>query len=829
MIALRLALRQLARDWRASELGVLALALVIAVAAVTSVAFFTDRIHRALATQASDMLGGDLALRSRSAIESERIELLQTLGMEYAQTVEFPTMVIADGESQLVALKAVSDGYPLRGQLRASSRLFAPDAQVDDAPVPGQAWAAVSLYSKLGLQVGDYIDVGDTRLQLTRVLTSEPDQTQGMMFAIAPRLMIHEQDLATTGLVQSSSRLSHQLLIAGDSTTINSLRDEWQPRLLPGQSLMDVQDARPEVRTALERADAFLGLASLVSVLLAGTAVAMAARRYVQRHLDHCAVMRCVGASQQTIGRIYLFQLLLLALSASVLGTIIGYLGQWALVAVLGPLANFELPAAGWWPWLLGVLTGFITLLGFAMPPIMQLRNVPTLRVLRRDLGAAAPNALLAYGAALLAILSLVLVQANNLKLALASLGGLLLVLMLLGLVAWLMLLLLRRGVHHGRAAWRVALMNISRRGNSSVLQMVGFSIGLMALLLLAVVRTDLMDEWQGRLPADTPNRFLINIQSEQLPAVQQFFQQQQAVVPDLYPMVRARLVAINGTTIDPTAFDTERGQRLAQREFNLTWTDEVPAENEVIAGQWWQANSTRAQLSLEDGIAEALGVKLGDVMLYQIGGFDFEAEVTSLRTVEWDTFRPNFFVIAPTAVLDSYPASYISGFYLPPAQHELLNALVQQFPNITVIDVAGIIDHVRSIVDRVVLAVEFVFLFTLAAGLMVMYAAIYSTLDERLREAAVMRMLGARRDQIMRSLMLEYAGLGMLSGLVAAIVAGGVGMIVASQVFELSYIPGPSLWLGGMLLGALIVGIAGTLGTRRVVVQPPLQVLQRV
>ena len=825
-----LALRHLHREWRAGELKVLAMALIIAVASVTSVNFFTSRIHQALTGQANDLLGGDLVYLSDNGIDVERVARATELGLQSAKTVEFPTMVLAGEKNQLVALKAAGAGYPLRGHNRTAPRLFAADVEVTGGPEPGTAWGGSRLLTILGVDVGDEITVGNINLKVAAVLTSEPDQSEGVLFNIAPRLLMHTDDLPATDLVQPASRVVYRLLLAGDPEAIGQIRQEWEPKLKQGESLHDVQDARPEVRSALNRGEHFLALAALVSVLLAGAAVAMATRRFISRHLDNCAIMRCLGAEQSMISRLYLTQMVVLGLLASVVGILIGYLAQWGLMLFLAPLAGIDLPAPSLWPVALGLITGMVTLLGFAVPPILQLKNVPTLRVLRRDLGGLQINALSAYGIGILAFMVLVLFQAQSLKLATAIVAGLLLVLLMLALVAGGLLLLLRPLRKKGGAAWRFGVVNISRRSGHSLIQMVGFGVGLMALLLLAVVRGDLLSEWENRLPADAPNRFLINIQPDQLDGVRQFLRSEGVEPPLLYPMVRARLVQINGQPVVPDDFKTDRAKRLVQREFNLSWAKEVQSSNAVTSGNWWQPEDYGKPLfSVEQSLAKELGLGLGDTLTYNVAGQLFSAKITSLRRINWESFKANFFVVAPPGLLEKYPVNYITGFYLPTEQHAVLNRMVQQFPNITVLDVATILDQVRAIIEQVILAVEYVFIFTVLAGLMVMYATIHATLDERIREAAVLRTLGARRSQLMSSIVLEYAGLGLLSGLVGSIAAGAIGMVIADQVFDLTYVPGPTLWLSGMLIGAIGVGLAGTLGTRFVLNQPPLRTLQRI
>ncbi len=823
-----LALRHLHREWRAGELKVLAIALIVAVASVTSVNFFTSRIHQALAGQANDLLGGDLVYLSENDIKAQRVARAVELGLQHARTVEFPTMVLAGEKNQLVALKAVGSSYPLRGHNRTAPRLFAADAEATGGPEPGTVWGGSRLLTILGVDVGDEITVGSTNLKVAGVLTSEPDQSEGVLLNIAPRLLMHTDDLPATELVQPASRVVYRLLLAGDAEAIGQIRQEWESKLLPGESLHDVQDARPEVRSALTRGENFLALAALVSVLLAGVAVAMATRRFISRHLDNCAIMRCLGAEQAMISRLYLIQMVVLGLVASVIGIFVGYLAQWGLMVFLAPLAGIELPAPSLWPVALGLITGMVTLLGFAVPPILQLKNVPTLRVLRRDLGGLQASALSAYGIGILAFLVLVLFQAQNLKLAVAIVAGLLLVLLMLALIASGLLLLLRPLRKKGGAAWRFGVVNISRRSGHSLVQMIGFGVGLMALLLLAVVRGDLLSEWENRLPADAPNRFLINIQPDQLDDVRQFLRAEGVEPPLLYPMVRARLEQINGKPVVLGDLKTDRAKRLVQREFNLSWAEAVQEGNSITSGRWWQPEDYgKPIISVEQSLAKELGLGLGDTLTYNVAGQLFTAEITSLRWINWESFKANFFVVAPPGLLDKYPVNYITGFYLPMGQHEVMNRMVQQFPNIMVLDVATILNQVREIIEQVIMAVEFVFIFTVLAGLMVMYATIQATLDDRIREAAVLRTLGARRSQLMSSIVLEYTGLGLLSGLVGSIAAGAIGMVIAQQIFDLTYFPGPALWLSGMLIGAVGVGVAGTLGTRFVLNQPPLKTLR--
>ena len=829
MTAWILARRMLRRDWRAGELRVLVLAIVVAVASLTSVAAFTDRVHQALTNQANELLGGDLVLTADHKPPRRYLDEAADRSLAAAETVTFPSMVLAGEHSQLVALKAVTANYPLRGELRIAAELFGPDRVVSHGPPAGVVWAENRLLSALGIAVGDELTVGASRLRVAAVLTNEPARAAGGVFNIAPRLLMNVDDLAATTLIQPASRVEYQLLFAGTAGGIEAWRQWLDRQLATGETLQGVDDARPEVRTALERAQRFLGLAAMVSVLLAGVAVAMATRRYVQRHLDNCAVMRCLGATQRLILRIYMIQMALLALLGGIVGVTVGYVAQWGLVVALGPITGTDLPPASLLPLANGLLIGAVVLLGFGLPPLLHIGNVPTLRVLRRELGLPRRGGMMVFGCGLAALAGLTTAQAGDVKLAGYTLLGVAATLLVLGVLAAGLVWALRGMRRQVGVAWRFGLANISRRAGNSVIQVAGFGLGIMALLLLTMIRGDLLSEWHDRLPDETPNRFLINIQPDQVAAVRDFLAAEGFTDTRLYPMVRGRLVAVNGRAVAVDDYPgDEHAQALLDREFNLSWSMELHEGNEVVAGQWWRPGDRGAAvLSVEEDVAEHLGLGLGDTLTYHVAGRSFEAQVTNVRKVDWNTFKPNFYVLSPPGVLDDYPASYITSFYLPAAQHEVLNRLVQRFPNITVLDVAAIMRQVRRIIERVTLAVEFVFLFTVVAGLMVMYASIQATLDDRLRETAVLRTLGARRNQLLHGLIAEFAGLGILAGLVAALAAVVIAWVLARQVFDLAFTPGAEIVLAGIVLGGVGIGLAGTLSTRFILNQPPVQTLR--
>ncbi|MEI2742048.1 MAG: FtsX-like permease family protein [Candidatus Competibacter sp.] len=826
----RMAWRALRRDWRAGELRVLAAALLIAVASVAAVGFFTDRIQQAMERKASELLGADLAVSSPNPLQPPLAEAARRQGLSTAELLNFRSVVVSGDLTQLAEVKAVGPGYPLRGALQISDQPFGPTRTAADIPEPGQVWLDERLLQALGLRVGDAVNLGARAFRIGQVLAYEPDRA-GDLFSLAPRLLLNVADIPSTQLIQPGSRAEYRLLIAGEPTALQAFKNWAAPVLKAGEKLQSVRDARVELKVALERAERFLNLAALVSVILAGVGIAIAARRFAARHWDSVAILRCVGATQALVTRLYVFELLMLAGLAGAAGLALGYLTQYGLSGVLGQLiSRTELPPPSWRPMVPALLTGFVTLLGFGLPPLLRLREVPPLRVLRRDLGPVDPRALALYGPAVLATAALLVWQAGEWRLALYVCAGVAGTTIVLSLAAWglvraLNLLRGRVGV-----AWRFGLANIARRGPGSAAQVVALGLGLMALLVLTLVRVDLLTSWRASLPADAPNHFLINIQPGEMDPVQAFLRERGLTGVELFPMVRGRMTAINGRAVAPENFDNPRAKRLVEREYNLSWAERLQDDNRIVAGRWWNGGDRgQGVASVEKGLAELLGIAVGDILRFQIAGQTLEAKTVSLRTVEWDSFRVNFFVMFPPGVLDAYPATWITSFHLPLDRKPLLAELVRRHPSVTVLDVDALMVKVREIMDRVVAAVEYVFLFTLAAGLVVLYAAIQATQDERRFESAVLRTLGARRAVVRESLLAEFATLGLLAGVLAAAAATLLSFVLAVQVFDFPYRWNAWVWLLGAVAGALGVGLAGLFGARSALGQPPWRSLREL
>lgn len=826
-----LALRLLARDWRAGELTLVAVAVVVAVASVTTVGFFADRVHQALSRQANQLLGADLVISGDRPLDDAFAAEAARRGLQVAGMLRFPSMTTGSGQSVLAEVKVVTAGYPLRGELRIADAQHGVDRRATAIPQPGTVWVDERLLARLQLQTGDTIAIGNSRLPIAQIITQEPDSAIGFINA-GPRIMINDADIAATGLIQVGSRIRYRVLIAGAPAAIADYRNWVTPRLAPGQRVESIEDARPEIRSALERSEKFLSLAALLSVVLAAVAIALAARRFLQRHLDACAIMRCHGASQGRLVRLYLLQFVVLGAVASIAGCAAGFVAQHALALWLGSLVTVELPGAGIMPALHGFVTGLALLLGFALPPVMALAKVPTLRVLRRDIGAPQGMGLLGYALGAVVIAGLILWKAGDLRLGGMVFAGFAVAMGVAGLAAWGVIALVSRLGGAG-VSWRFGIANLRRRPLASVLQVVALGIGVMALLTLTIIRSELLDLWQRSLPPDAPNRFIVNVQQDQIPALGKFFASRGIAMPELHPMVRARLVRINERSVAPADYSDDRARRLVDREFNLSWATQMQKDNRLIAGSWWGGNvgnksaQRSDQFSMEDGIAKALGVGVGDKLTFDAAGSTFSAEITSLRKVDWDSFNVNFFVVSPPGLLERYPASYVTSFYLPPGNVELLNALVKQFPNFLLIDVAQVLSQVQTMITQVSRAVQFVFLFTLLAGLVVLYAAIASTQDERLYQATIMRTLGASRGQLARANLAEFAVIGALAGLIAVAGANALGYVLAQRVINVGYEFSIALWGIGIIGTVLGVMLAGHLGTRHVLRIAPLRVLR--
>jgi putative ABC transport system permease protein len=831
---LALATRQTLRDFRAGELRLLVVAVMLAVAALTAVGFFADRLKNGLNRDAAQLLGGDAIVASDQPTPARFLEQARSQGLELARTVAFPSMARASdaqgGATRLASVKAVSDGYPLRGRVRVALQSGGPDEPAQGIPEPGSVWVDAALLEALQLRVGDELMLGDAGLRIGRVITLEPDRGAGFM-AFAPRVMLNEADLAATALIQPASRVTYRLAVAapaGREVEIGRFLTWAQGHIdeagLRGVRLESLSNGSPEMRQTLDRAERFLNLVALLAALLAAVAVGIAARDFASRHLDDCAMLRVLGLSQRTIAWSYGLEFAFVGLLASALGVALGYAVHHVFVALLSGLVEATLPAPGPWPAVFGLGVGLTLLFGFGLPPVLQLSQVPPVRVIRREMGELRPASLIVLAAGALGFAGLLVAASSDLRLGLIAVGGFAVAIALFALAGWVAVQVLRRTVSEvGAPRWLLlATRQVAARPGFAVLQVSALAVGLLSLVLL---RTDLIASWRQATPPDAPNRFVINIQPEQAEPFRERLTQAGVAGYDWYPMVRGRLVTINGEAVDPDRYTDERARRLVDREFNLSHATELPVHNEVVQGRWVPEEA--GAISIEEGIAQTLGLRMGDTLGFDIAGIVVPARITSVRKVDWASMRVNFFAMFPQGRMEDLPSTYIAAFRAPEVAG-FDNALSRDFPNITNVDVSASIAQVQRVLDQVIRAVEFLFGFTLAAGLVVLFAAVTATREAREREFAVMRAMGAGSRLLERVQRAELLGVGALAGLLAAGAAIAVGWALARYAFEFSWGPSPWVPVAGMGAGAVLALAAGWWGLREVLRRPVVETLRK-
>ena len=837
----RQSLRMTARDWHAGELSMLILALVLAVAALASVGFLGDRMHQGLERDARQMIAADFVVRADHPVDPTFAAEAAQLKLETATTAIFPSMISAGVSgnasappvARLAALKAVSPGYPLRGAVRIATAVDQPGTPATSIPAPGTVWVDPALLDALKVPVGGTVRVGTRAFKVAAVITRELDR--GFSFvSFSPRLMMRADELASTGLVTFGSRVTYRLLVAGPDPQVKQFatfaRAKVDDGKLRGVALESLQDGQPQVRQTIDRASHFLTLVSLLTALLAAVAIAMASHRFARRHLDGCAAMRCLGVSQGTLRALFIGEFLAVGLLGSAVGVVLGFGGHLVLLDWLGTLVDVELPLPSVWPALQGIATGLVLLLGFAVPPLLPLTRVPPVHVIRRELGDAGRVAWIAYGVGVLLFAGLLVLAAGEWKLGGIVAGGFAGGLVVFGGIARVALWAAARFVRSERVGagvgWRYALASLERRSGASALQITALGIGLMCLLLIAMTRSDLIAGWRQSTPPDAPNQFLIDIQPDQRAGVTDYLKQHGQADAALSPMVRGRLIAVNGKPVSPDNYEKADAKRLVDREFNLSYTTELPSDNRVVGGAWYGTDG-KAQVSIEEGLAKIIHVKLGDTLRFDVAGMQVEGPVTSLRKVDWNSFKVNFFVLMPPPSISDLPATFITSFHLPPGQQSLIDGLINLYPSVTAIDIAPILAQIQRVLEQVIGAVQFLFVFTLAAGVLVLYAALAGTRDERVHESALLRALGASHKQVRSVQTAEFVAVGALSGLMAALGAQGIGWVLATYVFEFHIDFNPWLVPAGIVAGVVCSGVGGWISLRRVLSRPALQSLR--
>ena len=829
--------RGLQRELRSAELVWLFAALILSVAALSSVGFLSDRMQSAFQLDARQLLASDLLLASDHPIDERFIQEAQNRNLEIAQTVVFPSMGTTGIQSKLVSLKAVSSTYPLRGNLQidrpsgggtSNSGIPQKIETIKGGPKQGFVWVDSGLLASLNAKVGDEIAIGKKHFQIDAVLARELDRGVAFM-NFAPRVMMALSDLPSTELIGLGSRVTYRLLLTGSDKAIGGY-EKWvteyiAANALHGLRMETLETAQPTMRKTLDRAERFLSLIALLAAIVSAVAISLAARRYVLKQADACAVMKCFGASQRLILQKQFATLASLGFVAAVAGSVIGWLVQNTLVLLLGNLVLAELPEATLWPVIWSVLLSWFLLIGFAGPPLFGLVLVSPIRLVRKEFGGLP---IMAKWVALFGIgscVTLIFLLARDWRLAgwvILSFGGAVLA---FSLLAWGALLLLGMYAKKGlngyclpkSFAFRFASKNQSRRSGFAVIQISALAIALMALLIILLLRQDLLPSWQNNIPKDAPNHFVINIQSDQKSGVAQILRAAGLEVPAFYPMVRGRLVDVNGRSISPDDYADDNARRLVDREFNLSYAENLPPGNRIVSGAWFgQGNSNdEPQISIETGIAKTLGLKLGDRLKFEVAGEGVSAPITSLRKLDWGSMRVNFFVIMPSALLKNLPQSWITA-YFQPSNFQALNTdsldfrLTQTYPNLTVIDVATTLQQIQEVLDKLAQALGLLFAFTIAAAILVLMAALSATQDERFRDAALLKALGAPRSVLARIAAIELGVVGLLAGCLAGLGSGAAAWALGRFVLEIefnSFAEALVLGIGFGLLACILAG----------------------
>ena len=836
MMTLGLAWQQFCAQWRAGDVRVLLLALIVAVTAITGVTFFIDRIASHLNNEGGLVLGGDMVMIADHPISAEAINRAASHQLQYTTTVEFPSMVIVGDKNQLAEVKALNRGFPLRGNLTVQFKQNEKPITVQSIPKPGEVWIAPRLSNLLSVGVGDWVELGAVQLRVAGILVREPSRG-GDMFSFAPRIMINGADLKKTQLIQYGSRIKYQLLVAGQAKEVSAFGAEITQKLARGERIQDLTSARPEIKSALEKAETFLGLAAMVSILLSIAAMLLASRPYILRNVETAGLLRCFGASRTQIKQILLWQSLLIAFIGASIGCLFGYLLQSLLANVAGTLFLETLPAPSFKPVLIGYAISFTILLALMLPNIQAIQHHAVVNILRAEVETSIRHAGLRLIPVILVITIMILMLAKSLTLAAVVIIGFITLCLLSTGLAYLFAQLLDRfsqSFHQARYGWfnmvKLGLGNLKRNAMLTIVQVLGFSLGAMVLVLLMIVKNDLLNTWQATLPQDAPNRFMINIQPTQTETLTLFLRQLGVQQPQIFPMIRGRLIEKNGHPITPDLYQNERAKRLVSREFNLSMAANMQTDNRLLAGVWWrQQEANKPMVSIEKDIAEALDIKLGDQLTYDIAGQTIRLNVTSIRKVDWDSMRANFFAITPPETLANFPKSYMTAFYLQPQQSKQLDGLLKQLPNITMIDVASLMDQVRGIMHKMHLAVAYVFMLCLVAGLVVLYAALVATKDARAKEAALLRVFGASKNQVGIAVIVEYLGIALIAVTIALFIANVIAYYLSSQVFEIAFSINMTVNLIAYTFALLLIPFSAWLVIRPALHQPPKTVLNSI
>lgn len=818
-----LSLRLLISEIKAGKMTVILLALILAVTSATIISVFSQRLNSAMLNKSTELLGADLRLKSREAIAGDWYQQAQALGLQTATTLEFPSVVLFNDDMALAAVKAVDNGYPLKGTLTTANSV----AGQDKGPQQGQIWLESRLLALLNAQIGDEVEVGAIKLKVAEVITHESDRS-GNFYSLSPRLMMHLDDVAAAKLVQPGSRVSWRMLMAGDALALTQFQQQIEPLLLSHQKFESLTDNNQALAESLKKARSYLSLAAMLAIILAGIAIAMAAQDYARQHFDSSALLRTLGASRSYVTRLYLYQLVYLSLIATALGLLLGYFGQQILSGILASTFSQTLPAANLSAWFIASLTAPITLLGFALPPLLQLGRVSPLRVLRRELEPMAWNSWAIYGLGLLMMATLSYWFSQNLIMTvIVILAGFITLLVLLFFLQFILYLLNRfMPLAKMSLSLRFAWMQINRDRYRTSIQVLAFGLTMMVMLIIAIVRNDLLQDWQNSLPQDSANFFAMNIQNYEVEEYQQTLTAAGFTTSKAYPMVPGRLTTINGTAVkdDPVY---EKDPAL-QRDLVLSGGEDLPTGNDIVKGQWFNENDTLS-VSLAESLATRLQLDLGDRLEFDVAGQKVKVTISSLRKVDWGSLKPNFYVLFSADVVEQLPLNYLTSFYVPEELNASLTQVIREYPGITLLDMSQVLVQVQSILAQVTLAIEYLLILVLIAGFLVLLAALRSSLDERLQQGAVLRTLGAKRQQLRKMQWFEFLLIGALAGIIATAGAEIICWLLYQRLFEIPYPWHLAYWFWLPAVAALLIATLAVRNLTPVIKQAPLVILRRL
>lgn len=820
-----LACRLLGREGRSGELTLLSFALIIAVTSATTISLFTDRLETTMASQASQFLAGDLVVSSPTTLSNDWLNVAKNLSLKQTMTAEFSSVLMENNGFLLASIKAVSDGYPLRGTLKTTDNNFNHEENVAQGPEPGQAWVDNRILTALNLTLGQTISVGEKKLILSKILTYEPDK-RGNLYSLSPRLMMHTANVSETGILKPGSHVHYYFQFTGYDDALNSFKQFCKKRLNPSQRIMDIHVDRPEIGTALNRVQKYLRLSSVIIIIIAGVAIAITTKRYSERHFNSAAILRCLGCTQSQIVKLFITQLIILGFFASFVGCLIGWVSHAGLFTLLKSLLPETIASANPLATFFGLITGMVILLGFALPPLLQLKKVSPLRILRRELDPIPTQSGIVYGMALLVISGLIFTFTLDIKFTLlltliASLG----IAVLMGLI-YTLLTGIKKLESHVNLSIRFALLSLVKNKKNTATQILAFSLTLMAMLLSFSVHQNLLNDWQTQLPKTTPNHFVLNLFEHQINDFDADLTTHKITSQPLFPIVRGRLVKINNQAVQKRVSKDSQGQRAIHRDLSLTWSEQLPDGNVITTGNWHK-RTRPFEVSIEQKLASNLNITINDELTFTIGHANINATVTSIRQVNWDSMKPNFYFIFSPDSLTAFPKTFITSFYLAPENKTALNKLAKKYPAITILEVDFILNQLSLILEQLTQAINYLLIFALIAGLLVLAATINATLDERLHQSALLRTLGANRSLLRKNHLFEFASLGFFASLFAVLLHDLTSFALYHFILKITYTPNILLWIVVPSIGTAIITFTGLWNIRKVVNKSPLSILR--